>query len=80
MNKENYKITFLLTLLIFFGLSGCIRQTKPDFASPELNVQEINHLYIMPVLDFRIDKEDTLSLDKLVHDWAEPVFKIKGYK
>jgi hypothetical protein len=81
VNRENYKITFLLTLLIFFGLSGCIPiTTKPDFANPELNIQEINQLYIMPVLDFRIDKEDTLSLDELMHDWAVPVFKIKGYK
>lgn len=56
------------------------KQQNLILLGPELNVQEINHLYIMPVLDFRIDKEDTLSLDEWVHDSAKPIFKMKGYK
>ena len=69
----------ILSLIVTFSCAGV--PTKPaDYMNSSFNAPDINHMYVMPVLDYRFNKEKELNLDKLVHEVVEYELKRRNYK
>jgi len=69
----------ILSLIVTFSCAG-IPITPADYMNSSFNATEIDHMYVMPVLDFRFNKEKELKLDKWVHNVVEGELKRRNYK
>lgn len=72
----------IMGLVLLNLMTGCAGiPTKPaDYANVSFNAEAIEHMVIMPVLDFRFDKEKELDLDNLVHKSVENELKRRNYQ
>ncbi len=72
----------MMGMILLNLMTGCAGiPTKPaDYANASFNADAIDHMYIMPVLDFRFDKERELDLDNWVHTAVENELKRRNYK
>jgi hypothetical protein len=72
--------TFLIVSLLIL-VTGCVTPyNKANFMSNDINVMQIDTITVMPILDFRINKEKELNLDKLLHNILEIQLKHRNYK
>ena len=82
MSEVNINNHFLIPTLIVLCLAGCTwaPYEAPDFVSSDFKADKIDYLFVMPILDFRIDKEEQLPPDEWFHEIIQTPLERKNYR
>ena len=56
-----------LASLMIFLLAACATAPTPEYVAENLNAEAVGQLYILPIVDHRIDQSKNLKLDKKLY-------------
>jgi|GEM_PF-3302600 len=71
---------FAVTILATFFISGCASTKTPIFLHPEYANYSVESIYLLPVVDRRIDKTGVIDLEKEIREPIKKSLEKKGYE
>lgn len=66
-------------LLLIIGCATSVPYKQADFLSNNFDAEKIDTITVMPVLDFRINKERVVDFDSYLFDNIEKQLKLRNY-